>query len=103
ATSTLRNMRARNGIDESKVVPSALRLPSGAMERVFDEAKPWFERLAKTTLLGSSTSQVRPPNSDVDLFSEPTIGTGEIYLPLEGLIDKAARAADLRAKVDKAR
>jgi valyl-tRNA synthetase len=102
ATTTLRNMRARNGIDESTNIPSGIRVPTKDLERAFIEAKPWFERLAKTKLLGCTTDQPRPADSDVDVFTEPSIGSGEIYLPLAGLIDKEARRKDLATKIEKA-
>ena len=95
ATSTLRNMRARNGIGESTVVPSAIKVPTPELERAFVEAKPWFERLAKTELRGCAVAEARPPNSDSEVVSESVAGVGEVYLPLAGLIDKAARTKEL--------
>jgi valyl-tRNA synthetase len=100
-TSALRNLRVKNGVEERAAVPARIRLPDAQLAGVLDEAKPWFERLARCTLAGFSTSEKRPPESDADVVPMAPFGAAELYLPLGGLIDKEARRKDLSAKVEK--
>jgi len=100
-TTALRNVRSRNRIGETEILPSGIRVPNPMLESVFVEVKPWFERLAKTQLSGASTEQARPPQSDADVVSMPPFGVAELYVPLRGLVDFDARRKDLHARGEK--
>ena len=78
-----------------------VRLPDAKLVAVLDEAKPWFERLARATLGGFSTKEARPPEADADVVPMAPFGSAELYLPLGGLIDKDARKKDLATKIEK--
>jgi valyl-tRNA synthetase len=98
--SALRNLRARNGIPEAKVIASGVTLPNETLVQVFRENKPWFERLTRTTLEWVTTD-AKPPK-EADLETVPTsFGVAQPYLPLGGLIDKEARRKELAAKLEK--
>jgi valyl-tRNA synthetase len=100
-TSALRNLRARNGVEERAAVKAHVRLPDAKLVAVLDEAKPWFERLARATLAGFSTNEARPAEADADVVPMAPFGSAELYLPLGGLIDKDARKKDLATKLEK--
>ncbi|HET6162092.1 MAG TPA: valine--tRNA ligase [Planctomycetota bacterium] len=100
-TSALRNLRSKNGVEERAAVKAHVRLPDEKLVAVLDEAKPWFERLARATLAGFSTKEARPAEADADVVPMAPFGSAELYLPLGGLIDKDARRKDLATKLEK--
>jgi len=100
-TSALRNLRSKNGVEERAAVKAHVRLPDEKLVAVLDEAKPWFERLARATLAGFSTKEARPAEADADVVPMAPFGSAELYLPLGGLIDKDARKKDLATKIEK--
>jgi len=100
-TSALRNLRVKNGVEERAAVNAHVRLPDAKLVAVLTEAKPWFERLARCTLAGFSTTEKRPAEADADVVAMAPFGAAELYLPLGGLVDKEARKRDLAAKIEK--
>ena len=100
-TSALRNLRVKNGVEERAAVHAHVRLPDARLVEVLNEAKPWFERLARCTLAGFSTAEKRPAEADADVVAMAPFGAAELYLPLGGLVDKGARKKDLAAKIEK--
>ncbi len=100
-TSGLRKLRANNGVEERAAVTAHVKLPADPLVAVLREAQPWFERLARCTLAGFSTTLARPPESDADVVPMGALGSAELYLPLGGLIDKGARSKELKSKIEK--
>jgi len=82
-------------VAEHAVVAAHVKLPDARLVSVLKEAQPWFERLARCTLAGFATSVARPPDSDAAVVPVAPFGAAELYLPLAGLVDKAARAKEL--------
>ena len=99
-TSALRKLRADNKVAEHATVPAHVKLPDERLVAVLRAAQPWFERLARCTLAGFATALPRPPDSDAAVVPVPPFGSAELYLPLAGLIDKAARAREIAKRRD---
>ncbi len=97
----LRNLRARNDVPERKEVNALLKLPDASLTATVEEARSWFQRLSRAKLDAYAVDVTRPDGSDADVVPVAPFGTAEVYLPLEGLIDKEARAADCRRKIEK--
>ena len=96
----VRNLRAKNRVEERKVADVHVQLPRELVEQA-RSATSWFERLSKTRLVEVADAVTRPDGSDADVVALQPYGTAEVYLPLAGLIDKEARSKELGGKIDK--
>ncbi|MBL8840546.1 MAG: valine--tRNA ligase [Planctomycetes bacterium] len=99
-TSALRKLRAENKVAEHAVVAAHVKLPDARLVPLLKEAQPWFERLARCQLAGFATDLPRPADSDAAVVPVAPFGSAELYLPLAGLVDKAARAKELAKRAE---
>ncbi|KKW33838.1 MAG: Valine-tRNA ligase, partial [Parcubacteria group bacterium GW2011_GWA2_53_21] len=92
----IRNLRSENNVEARKKV--VVTLVSQEAAKMLDEQKALIHGLARVESLTISSEKVKPGNS-----ASTVVGTTEVYLSLEGLVDMDAERDRLVGELEEAR
>ncbi len=85
AINSIRNVRGELSVPPSKEIRIVIQFPDKAKEEIIKKYGGYFQRLARVTAIDQLHNKTKPPHS-----ASAVVEGGEIFIPLEGLIDLAA-------------
>ena len=78
----IRNVRGELSVPPSKEIQIVVEFPSQQMEDILASYQTYFQRLARVTKIEKVRQAGKPKHA-----ASAVVGGGEIFIPLEGLID----------------
>jgi valyl-tRNA synthetase len=94
AINSVRNVRGELSVPPSKEIELVIHFPVKSRESILGKYQGYFQRLARVTKIRQVTDGRKPPHS-----ASAVVEGGEIFIPLEGIIDLDAERGRLEKEI----
>ncbi|HYQ87932.1 MAG TPA: valine--tRNA ligase [Bacteroidota bacterium] len=94
AINSVRNVRGELSVPPSKEIELVIRFSDAGREKIIEKYLGYFQRLARVTKIQQLKNGEKPPHA-----ASAVVDGGEIFIPLEGVIDLDAERERLRKEI----
>ncbi|OLD61401.1 MAG: valine--tRNA ligase [Ignavibacteria bacterium 13_1_40CM_2_61_4] len=94
AINSVRNVRGELSVPPSKEIELVIRFSDAGREKIIEKYLRYFQRLARVTKIQQLRNGEKPPHA-----ASAVVDGGEIFIPLEGVIDLDAERERLRKEI----
>jgi len=98
AINSIRNVRGELSVPPSRDIQIVISFPDKSREDIIDMYKSYFQRLSKVTGIERLRGSAKPNHA-----ASAVVEGGEIFIPLEGIIDLASERQRLQKEADRLR
>jgi valyl-tRNA synthetase len=92
---SIRNVRGELAVPPSKEIEIVINFPDGKKEAIIKKYQSYFQRLARVTKIEALKNGTKPKQA-----ASAVVDGGELFIPLEGLIDLDAERERIQKEID---